>query len=425
VSIARYALGIVRKGHTWNTAMLGALQAPLENPLRRQNVDMNPIPTMEPLGTQVLLDVARALAEDVGSGDLTAAWCPQRAAPAPASGARSRRDLRRPLGRSRAARARPPVQLTWHVAEGQRCAPDQVVLEIEGDARALLSAERTALNFLQLLSRRGHQNGHLRGRRGKAPARTSWTRARPCPACAWRKSTPCAWAAAPTTASACTTPCSSKKTTLPLPVASRPCCAPRSRWRRRPVHRDRSRNAGAAARGAGRGRQDGAAGQHAPAHAARGRAHQRGRAILEISGGVTLDGLRALQKPAWTASPLAPDQGRQGHRLFHAPAGAVACAPEHHLTLKDVEIRAARRRRRCLLHQTRLGARAARAQSQDERAALKDKIRRLLKEKNAVMVSHYYVHPDLQDLAEETGGIVSDSLEMARFGRDHAAQTWW
>ena len=61
--------------------------------------------------------------------------------------------------------------------------------------------------------------------------------------------------------------------------------------------------------------------------------------------------------------------------------------------------------------------------SPSERLALKDKIRRLLKERNAVMVSHYYVHPDLQDLAEETGGIVSDSLEMARFGRDHAAQT--
>lgn len=58
-----------------------------------------------------------------------------------------------------------------------------------------------------------------------------------------------------------------------------------------------------------------------------------------------------------------------------------------------------------------------------ERDALKAKIRGLLREKNAVMVSHYYVHPDLQDLAEETGGIVSDSLEMARFGRDHAAQT--
>ena len=59
----------------------------------------------------------------------------------------------------------------------------------------------------------------------------------------------------------------------------------------------------------------------------------------------------------------------------------------------------------------------------EERDATKERIRRLLREKNAVMVSHYYVHPDLQELAEETGGIVSDSLEMARFGRDHAAQT--
>ncbi|MFP8778774.1 quinolinate synthase NadA [Hydrogenophaga sp. RWCD_12] len=58
-----------------------------------------------------------------------------------------------------------------------------------------------------------------------------------------------------------------------------------------------------------------------------------------------------------------------------------------------------------------------------QRAELKERIRRLLKERNAVMVSHYYVHPDLQDLAIETGGIVSDSLEMARFGRDHAATT--
>ncbi|MEJ7929110.1 quinolinate synthase NadA [Ramlibacter sp. AN1015] len=58
-----------------------------------------------------------------------------------------------------------------------------------------------------------------------------------------------------------------------------------------------------------------------------------------------------------------------------------------------------------------------------EREELKSRIRRLLKERDAVMVSHYYVHPDLQDLAEETGGIVSDSLEMARFGRDHPART--
>jgi quinolinate synthase len=61
--------------------------------------------------------------------------------------------------------------------------------------------------------------------------------------------------------------------------------------------------------------------------------------------------------------------------------------------------------------------------SPSERSALKERIARLLKEKNAVMVSHYYVHPDLQDLAEATGGLVSDSLEMARFGRDHAATT--
>jgi quinolinate synthase len=58
-----------------------------------------------------------------------------------------------------------------------------------------------------------------------------------------------------------------------------------------------------------------------------------------------------------------------------------------------------------------------------ERAELKARIKTLLKQHNAVLVSHYYVHPDLQDLAEETGGLVSDSLEMARFGRDHPATT--
>jgi quinolinate synthase len=58
-----------------------------------------------------------------------------------------------------------------------------------------------------------------------------------------------------------------------------------------------------------------------------------------------------------------------------------------------------------------------------ERDALMQRIATLLKQKNAVLVAHYYVHPDLQDLAERTGGLVSDSLEMARFGRDHAAQT--
>ena len=61
--------------------------------------------------------------------------------------------------------------------------------------------------------------------------------------------------------------------------------------------------------------------------------------------------------------------------------------------------------------------------SPQERTELKERIKRLLKERGAVLVAHYYVDADLQDLAEETGGCVSDSLEMARFGRDHAAQT--
>ncbi len=58
-----------------------------------------------------------------------------------------------------------------------------------------------------------------------------------------------------------------------------------------------------------------------------------------------------------------------------------------------------------------------------ERATAKARAKALLREHNAVLVAHYYVDGDLQDLAQETGGCVSDSLEMARFGRDHAAQT--
>lgn len=61
--------------------------------------------------------------------------------------------------------------------------------------------------------------------------------------------------------------------------------------------------------------------------------------------------------------------------------------------------------------------------SNEEKNALKERIKRLLKKHEAVLVAHYYVDPDLQDLAEETGGCVSDSLEMARFGRDHSAKT--
>ncbi len=59
----------------------------------------------------------------------------------------------------------------------------------------------------------------------------------------------------------------------------------------------------------------------------------------------------------------------------------------------------------------------------EEKAELIARIKRLLKEQDAVLVAHYYVHPDLQDLAEATGGIVSDSLDMANFGHQHPAQT--
>ncbi|MGA9031663.1 MAG: quinolinate synthase NadA [Sulfuricaulis sp.] len=58
-----------------------------------------------------------------------------------------------------------------------------------------------------------------------------------------------------------------------------------------------------------------------------------------------------------------------------------------------------------------------------ERARLGERIKRLLKERDAVLVAHYYVDEDLQRLAEETGGCVADSLEMARFGNAHPART--
>ena len=51
-----------------------------------------------------------------------------------------------------------------------------------------------------------------------------------------------------------------------------------------------------------------------------------------------------------------------------------------------------------------------------EKAALKHRIKKLMRENNAVLVAHYYVDADLQSLAEETNGCVADSLEMARFG---------
>ncbi|GAB3003922.1 quinolinate synthase NadA [Psychrosphaera aestuarii] len=61
--------------------------------------------------------------------------------------------------------------------------------------------------------------------------------------------------------------------------------------------------------------------------------------------------------------------------------------------------------------------------SEVEKSEYRERIKALLKEKNAVLVAHYYTDPEIQALAEETGGCVADSLEMARFGNQHPAET--
>ena len=98
-------------------------------------------------------DALRALDEDVGSGDLTAGLID------PQCSARAYVLVREPAvmcGRAwvdaTVLELDPTAQLVWHVSDGERCVPDQVVLELRGRAQALLTAERTALNFLQLLS---------------------------------------------------------------------------------------------------------------------------------------------------------------------------------------------------------------------------------------------------------------------------------
>ena len=98
-------------------------------------------------------DAARALAEDMGSGDLTAALID------PALEARAQVLARGDAVLCGSAWVQatilqldPQASLVWHVKDGERCEANQVVFEVRGRARALLSAERTALNFLQLLS---------------------------------------------------------------------------------------------------------------------------------------------------------------------------------------------------------------------------------------------------------------------------------
>jgi quinolinate synthase len=61
--------------------------------------------------------------------------------------------------------------------------------------------------------------------------------------------------------------------------------------------------------------------------------------------------------------------------------------------------------------------------SEEQRELYRNKIKKLLKEKNAAIIAHYYVDADIQQLADETGGIVADSLDMAKFGAECKAET--
>jgi nicotinate-nucleotide pyrophosphorylase (carboxylating) len=98
-------------------------------------------------------DVARAFAEDVGQGDATAALLP---ADASASARLTCRDdaviAGSPWFDACFRQLDPAVRIDWHATDGQRVAPGSVICELRGNARALVSAERSALNFLQTLS---------------------------------------------------------------------------------------------------------------------------------------------------------------------------------------------------------------------------------------------------------------------------------
>jgi nicotinate-nucleotide pyrophosphorylase (carboxylating) len=114
-----------------------------------QTIDLSP----DLVAAQAREDAQRALAEDIGSGDLTASLIdPARAARARVLAREAAMVCGTPWVEATLRALAPGARITWAVAEGQRCVPDAMVFEATGPARALLSAERTLLNFLQLLS---------------------------------------------------------------------------------------------------------------------------------------------------------------------------------------------------------------------------------------------------------------------------------
>lgn len=105
------------------------------------------------IDSAVALNVAAALAEDMGAGDVTAQLIPAgRAARATLITREAMVLCGRPWFTACFTHLDPDIELVWHVDEGASAAANTVLCEISGNARAILSAERPALNFLQLLS---------------------------------------------------------------------------------------------------------------------------------------------------------------------------------------------------------------------------------------------------------------------------------
>jgi len=105
------------------------------------------------LDTEIERNVSAALVEDVGGGDLTAQLVPAGSVGRATVIARESAILCGTAWFERCFMALDPaVNIAWKAVDGERIVPDQLLCEISGPARALLTGERSALNFLQLLS---------------------------------------------------------------------------------------------------------------------------------------------------------------------------------------------------------------------------------------------------------------------------------
>ena len=106
-----------------------------------------------PLAAEITRNVDAALAEDIGPGDLTASLVPgERVSRATVISREAGVLCGRAWFEGCVKGLDPAAEIDWRAADGERIAPDQVLCQIRANARALLSAERSALNFLQLLS---------------------------------------------------------------------------------------------------------------------------------------------------------------------------------------------------------------------------------------------------------------------------------